>query len=269
MAPIVGDDGGPESSGLFAYLNTNKCSIELDVTTPDGNEMLHKIIDIAEAVVDDHDPAWAEAVGVSETQAQRRHPAVQFCSITPYGHGAPPEFHNAKSLNVFHSSGWGYHTPSHPDPAKPPLKGPGRFLADYEAGLDAALCVASSLFWHLHTGQGQFIDISAQAVLVSRADSILGRFITGEIAPHNDRNDYDQQGRLPVHDQPRPLGRPQKAAGPTGVARHIRRRLARILSHCGEGRHLSTRIRRLGPWPTQRRRRRSGPADGSAAGTRQ
>ena len=101
---------------------------------------------------------------------------------------------NAKSINVFHSSGWGYHTPSHADPALPPLKGPGRFLPDYEAGLDAALCVASSLFAQLHTGRGEFIDVSAQAVLVSRADCILGRFITGEIAPENSRADYDQQG---------------------------------------------------------------------------
>ena len=30
---------------------------------------------------------------------------------------------NAKSINVFHASGWGYHTPSHADPGKPPLKG--------------------------------------------------------------------------------------------------------------------------------------------------
>lgn len=189
MAPIVGDD-----SGLFAYLNTNKRSIELDVTCRGANEKLHGIIDTADAVVDDHAPAWAETVGVSETQAARRHPDVVFCSITPYGCQAPPEFQNAKSLNVFHSSGWGYHTPSHADPAKPPLKGPGRFLADYEAGLDAALCVASSLFWHLHSGRGQFIDVSAQAVLVSRADCILGRFITGELAPQNNRDDYDQQG---------------------------------------------------------------------------
>jgi crotonobetainyl-CoA:carnitine CoA-transferase CaiB-like acyl-CoA transferase len=95
---------------------------------------------------------------------------------------------------VFHASGWGYHTPSQADPAMPPLKGPGRFLADYEAGLDAALCVASSLFAQLHHGHGEFIDLSAHAVLVSRADCILGRFITGEIAPDNTRDDYDQQG---------------------------------------------------------------------------
>jgi len=186
MAPIIGDDGGPERSALFAYLNTNKRSVVLDVSCAAGFEKLHEIIATADAVIDDHTPSRAEI--------PRRHPAVVFCSITPYGSAAPPEFQNAKSLNVFHSSGWGYHTPSHPDAGKPPLKGPGRFLTDYEAGLDAALCVAASLFWHLHTGRGEFIDLSQHAVLASRADSVLGRFITGEVTPENTREDYDQQG---------------------------------------------------------------------------
>ncbi|BBX46186.1 CoA transferase [Mycobacterium cookii] len=181
MAPIVGAGGGPERSALFAYLNTNKRSVELDV---DETELLHQIIATADAVVGE----------LPVRQLATRHPGVVFCSVTPFGAQAPPELHNAKSLNVFHSSGWGYHTPSHADAAKPPLKGPGRFLADYEAGLDAALCVASSLFWHLHTGGGQSIDVSAHAVLASRADCVLGRFITGEVSPENTRDDYDQQG---------------------------------------------------------------------------
>jgi crotonobetainyl-CoA:carnitine CoA-transferase CaiB-like acyl-CoA transferase len=194
MAPIIGDGDGPERSALFAYLNTNKRSVVLDVSCAAEVERLHQIIATAGAVVDDHAPSWAEAVGLSENDVAHRHPAVVFCSITPYGGQAPPEFQNAKSINVFNSSGWGYHTPSHADPAKPPLKGPGRFLADYEAGLDAALCVASSLFWHLHSGRGEFIDVSQHAVLASRADCVLGRFITGEVGPENTRADYDQQG---------------------------------------------------------------------------
>jgi crotonobetainyl-CoA:carnitine CoA-transferase CaiB-like acyl-CoA transferase len=194
MAPIIGDGGGPERSALFAYLNTNKRSVVLDVSCVADIEKLHRMIATADAVVDDHAPSWVEAVGVSANDVARRYPALVFCSITPYGGGAPPEFQNAKSFNVFNSSGWGYHTPSHANPAKPPLKGPGRFLADYEAGLDAALCVAASLFWHLHSGKGEFIDVSQQAVLASRADCVLGRFITGEVAPENTREDYDQQG---------------------------------------------------------------------------
>ena len=177
MAPILAD--GCDGSGLFAYLNTNKRSVVLEV----GSEHLHEIIGTADAVIDDRDRGWGE-----------RHPDVVFCAITPFGEGAGAEFANAKSINVFHASGWGYHTPSHPDPARPPLQGPGRFLADYEAGLDAALCVVSSLFGRMHTGAGEVVDVSAQAVLASRADCIVGRFVTGEVPAEGQRGDFDQAG---------------------------------------------------------------------------
>jgi crotonobetainyl-CoA:carnitine CoA-transferase CaiB-like acyl-CoA transferase len=183
MAPIVNGDAGPEGSGLFAYLNTNKQSVELDVGSAPDVKRVHRLIETADAVIEDRATGWSE-----------NHPNVVFCSITPFGDGAPAEFQNAKSINIFHASGWGYHTPSHADPDRPPLQGPGRFLADYEAGLDAALCLAASLFGRLHTGRGEFIDISQHAVLVSRADCILGRFITGEVPAEGRRDDYDQAG---------------------------------------------------------------------------
>ena len=107
MAPILVD--GCDGSGLFAYLNTNKRSVVLEV----GSERLHEIVGTADAVIDDRDRGWGE-----------RHPGVVFCAITPFGEGAGAEFANAKSINVFHASGWGYHTPSHPDPDRPPLQGP-------------------------------------------------------------------------------------------------------------------------------------------------
>jgi crotonobetainyl-CoA:carnitine CoA-transferase CaiB-like acyl-CoA transferase len=179
MASIVTGDSGPEGSAVFAFLNTNKQSVELDATS----EELTRLIGTVDAVIVDR-----------ATDQPEQHPTVVFCSITPFGSTVAGEFGNAKSINVFHASGWGYHTPSHADPAKPPLQGPGRFLADYEAGLDAALCVVSALFARLHTGAGEFIDISQHAVLVSRADCILGRFITGEVPARGTRDDYDQQG---------------------------------------------------------------------------
>ncbi|WP_445160421.1 CaiB/BaiF CoA transferase family protein [Mycobacterium sp. Dal123C01] len=183
MAPVLGDGAGCEGSVLFAYLNTNKESVVLDTTSAADVECLHKLIDSADAVIDDGATSWAQ-----------QHASVVFCSVTPFGQGAAAEYANAKSINVFHASGWGYHTPSHPDPSKPPLQGPGRFMADYEAGLEAALCIAAALFGRLHTGRGEFIDVSQHAVLVSRADCILGRLITGEVPAVGTRDDYDQQG---------------------------------------------------------------------------
>lgn len=181
MAPVLAD--GCDGSALFAYLNTNKRSVVLDVGSAADVERLHRLIDTADAVIEGGNADWSA-----------RHPSVVFCSITPYGHGVAAEFDNARSINVFHAGGWGYHTPSHPDPGKPPLQGPGRFLADYEAGLEAALCVASSLWGRLHTGEGESIDVSQQAVLVSRADCILGRLVTGEVPAAGERGDYDQAG---------------------------------------------------------------------------
>ncbi|CPR06768.1 caib/baif family protein [Mycobacterium bohemicum DSM 44277] len=181
MAPVLAE--GTEGGALFAYLNTNKRSVALDATSAAGVEHLHRLIATADAVLHDRPTAWAQ-----------RHPGVVFCSITPFGAGTGVASQKAKSINVFHASGWGYHTPSHPDPARPPLQGPGRFLADYEAGLDAALCVAAGLFAKLHSGRGDSIDISQHAVLVSRADCIVGRFVTGEVETSGDRGDYDQAG---------------------------------------------------------------------------
>lgn len=181
MAPTIAE--GPEGSAVFAYLNTNKRSVALELASETGVERLHALLGSADAVIEDR------PTGLSE-----RHPDAVFCSITPFGSDAADEFHNAKSINVFHASGWGYHTPSHADPDKPPLQGPGRFLADYEAGLDAALCVASALFGRLHSGHGEVIDVSQHAVLVSRADCIVGRFITGEVPAEGHRGDYEQSG---------------------------------------------------------------------------
>ncbi|HEX2212559.1 MAG TPA: CoA transferase [Mycobacterium sp.] len=188
MAPRL-DENSCDGGILFGYLNTNKRSVALDVTS--DVTTLHELMADADAVLDDHAVAWA---GLTDDQVMARHPDTVFCSVTPYGRSASADGRNTYSINVFHSSGWGYHTPSHSDPGRPPLKGPGRHLADYEAGLEAALCVSATLFGRLHNGRGDLIDVSQQAVLVSRADCILGRYITGEIAPQNTRDDYDQAG---------------------------------------------------------------------------
>jgi crotonobetainyl-CoA:carnitine CoA-transferase CaiB-like acyl-CoA transferase len=74
------------------------------------------------------------------------------------------------------------------------LKGAGRFLVDYEAALDAALCVVSTLFWRKRTRQGQFIEVSQQEVMVSRADLVLGRMIAGEFPASDERSAYDMAG---------------------------------------------------------------------------
>ena len=193
MAPLAAQDGR-EAGGIFSYLNTNKRCVVLDLGSKADVATLHGLISSADAVIDDHDRDWLERLGLGSDTRAREHPSTVFCSITPYGIDAPRARWNAKALNVFHSSGWGYHTPTNFDPAKPPLKGPNRFLVDFEAALDAASSLLAALYYRGKTGQGQSIDLSSLEVQLSRADTLVGRFLTGEDNTSASRAAFNQSG---------------------------------------------------------------------------
>jgi crotonobetainyl-CoA:carnitine CoA-transferase CaiB-like acyl-CoA transferase len=184
---------GVEGSSLFAYLNTNKSSVVLDLADPAALATLDTLVAGADAVVDDHEEPWLTALGLAAELRDARHPHTVFCSVRRFRTGAPQAWAPAIGTSVVHMSGWGYHTPSDPDPARPPLSGPA-YLADYEAGLDAALCVAAGLHARDRTGSGQSVEVSQLEVMVSRTDAVLGRLLAGEEEPGAAREAYDLKG---------------------------------------------------------------------------
>lgn len=194
LEPFARRGEDPERSGLFAYLNTNKYSVALDVRSESGNAALHTLLRRVDVVIDDHADGWLSALGLDPESLHEHHPALVLCSITPFGHPEPVQQQRAADLTVFHASGWGYHTPSAADDALPPLKGAGRFLPSYEAGLEAAMCIAAALYERETSRLGRFIDISMQAVLASRADYVLGQMVAGDMDVGTRRTALDLHG---------------------------------------------------------------------------
>jgi crotonobetainyl-CoA:carnitine CoA-transferase CaiB-like acyl-CoA transferase len=190
MAPLAAKGDAPETSGLFAYLNTNKHSVAIEVT----REMLAQLLPHVDVVIDDHAPGWLKKMGLDPAAFEAAYPHLILCSITPFGQDAPPERAHAEDITVFHASGWGYHTPSGADEKLPPLSGPGPHLPSYEAGLEAALCVAASLYDQMQSGRGRFIDISKQAVLTGRIDYVVGQMASGDMDVTPSRAAFDLFG---------------------------------------------------------------------------
>src|SRR5207247_2271460 len=56
LPPFAGDQPHPERSGLFAYLNTNKRSVVLDLHSTVGKEALHRLAERADVVVESFAP---------------------------------------------------------------------------------------------------------------------------------------------------------------------------------------------------------------------
>ncbi|HTZ70857.1 MAG TPA: CoA transferase [Acetobacteraceae bacterium] len=194
LGPRVAGDAHPERSGLFAYLNTNKASVTLDVQNATGVAMLAKLLRRADAVIDDHAPGWLAGVGLDPAEFQEQYARLVLCAITPFGQAPPADRVNAEDLTIFQASGWGYHTPSGMNDEVPPLKGAGRFLVSYEAGLEAAMCVTACLHGREETGRGRFIDVSKQAVMASRVDYVLGQMVAGEMDVGTSRTAFDLWG---------------------------------------------------------------------------
>jgi crotonobetainyl-CoA:carnitine CoA-transferase CaiB-like acyl-CoA transferase len=192
MGPFPADAGGTECSGLFAFLNTNKHSVALDLAQDGG--VLAKLLERVDVVIDDHAPGWLQSIGLDPAQLHGTRQRLVLCSITAFGQSVAEDLTHAEDLTVFHSSGWGYHTPTAADDDLPPLKGPGRFLASYEAALDAALCIVAALYEREESGKGQFIDIAKQQVLASRVDYVLGQMVAGDMDVSTRRTAFDLFG---------------------------------------------------------------------------
>jgi crotonobetainyl-CoA:carnitine CoA-transferase CaiB-like acyl-CoA transferase len=181
-------------STLFAYLNTSKKSVVLDLASPEDRATLDRLLARAHALIDDHDETWGAARGLTSAEVAAAHPHLVHCIVTPFGQGAPAEWQKARPINVINAGGWAYHSPSETPHEKPPLKGAGRFLPDYEAAIDAATCLLASLHRQRRTGQGQFIDISEVEVQLNRIDCVLDRMLAGEAEPSQERTAYDMGG---------------------------------------------------------------------------
>ncbi len=194
LGPFAPAGADPERSGLFAYLNTNKHSVALDVSAPASGETLEQMLNHVDVVVDDHPAGWLAALGLDPVNLHERRPGLVLTSITAFGQEPPPERRHAEDLTVFHSSGWGYHTPSGAAGGQPPLKGAGRFLPSYEAGLEAAMCIVAALYEREESGLGRFIDIARHEVLASRADYVLAQMVAGDMAVGAERWAYDLFG---------------------------------------------------------------------------
>ncbi len=179
---------------LFAYLNSNKSSLQLDLGSESGVEELHRLVSRADVVIDDHPGEWLANLGLDARSLQRDYPGLVLCNITPYGTCAPQQWLPAHSLNVFHQSGWGYHTPGNAAPGEPPLPAAGRFLVEYEAGLDGALCTVAALVQVLQSSRGEFIDLAERDVMISRADTVLGRNLAGEVPASDERSAFEMGG---------------------------------------------------------------------------
>lgn len=172
--PFLRDIPHAERSGLFLYVNTSKYGITLNLRTLTGRKVLADLVRWADVVIEDTPPRLTDGLGLGYGKLKTVNPQVIVCSLTPFGRGGPYADYKGYNLNVFHAGGEGFLLPGGVLD-RPPVKGAGH-LADYDAGVAAAIAIVAALVWREAGGRGQHIDVSRQAAIMAQTRAALGRY---------------------------------------------------------------------------------------------
>ena len=97
-------------ASYFVWLNRGKQSIELDVKSADGRQVLAALAGRADVLVQNLAPGAAERLGLGAAELRARHPRLIVCSISGYGPDGPYRNKKAYDLLVQCETGW-YRSP--------------------------------------------------------------------------------------------------------------------------------------------------------------
>lgn len=135
---VVNGPGG--LAAHFVWANRGKESVTLDLKSEAGMDILHRLLDGADALVSNLAPGATARMGLGPDDLRRRHPNVIGLEIDGYGPGGPLSHKRAYDLLVQAESGTCAATGYPGLPAKP-----GPPVADISTGLYSALSIMALL----------------------------------------------------------------------------------------------------------------------------
>jgi CoA:oxalate CoA-transferase len=153
-------DRGP----LFAFLNTNKLGVSLDLKSARGRELIFELLANADLIVENFAPGTLARLGLDPAELLARFPRLSIVSISNFGQDGPDRDAILDDLTLFARGGWTFPVGER---TREPLTPPGS-LAQYIAGLYGAVgAMQATMARDLGRARGQHVDISLLEATVS------------------------------------------------------------------------------------------------------
>ena len=198
FGPWLNDEPGPESSGTYQFLNTNKESIVLDLKSDGGREALERLLPLADIAVTSYPPAVAERLDLTP-DALLGVADVNVLSLTNFGWDGPYRDYALSETVLYAMGGEMY---SHGSVGREPLK-MGGTASLIQCGAMAAIGALGAVYATEVHGITQRVDVSLFDVQLNSVDRRSSAIMA-----------YRFSGR--INDRPEVAG-PSTGAGVVGV----------------------------------------------------
>jgi CoA:oxalate CoA-transferase len=171
--PKTGDDyrygPSPEGETSLSFQNTNrgKRSITLDLRLAEGRALFLRLVERADAVVENFRSGWLASQGLSPAVIQARNPRCVVASLS--GFGATGPLADRASYDIVAQAAGGLLAMTGSEDG-PPVRAGGA-LADFVGGLYLGLGVVAALLERDRGGRARVLDVSNQDAIFAVTDS--------------------------------------------------------------------------------------------------
>lgn len=153
---------GPERSLAYAYFNTSKRGITLDLDTGTGQGLFRELARTADLVIETETPGVMRSRGLAFEQLNALKPQLVLASITAFGQSGPYSGYVAEDLVGLALGGLLY-LGGYPEAAPTRVYGNQAFMCANMYGAVAAMIATLEAE---RCGQGQHVDVSMQECVV-------------------------------------------------------------------------------------------------------
>jgi crotonobetainyl-CoA:carnitine CoA-transferase CaiB-like acyl-CoA transferase len=159
--PFYHDIPDPQKSLYWLAYNANKRGITLNIEATEGQAIFKKLVTSADLVIESFRPGHMAGLGLAYQDLRQVNPGIIMTSITSFGQSGPWKDCKGSDIALWALSSYMYVTG---DEDRPPVcpSFPQAFL---HAGLEGATASLVALHHRQLTGEGQWVDVSAQDAL--------------------------------------------------------------------------------------------------------
>lgn len=170
-------------SALFNALNRNKRSLTLNLKSDVGRDLLHRLVDHAEVLVEGNRPGVMDRLGLGWPVLHARNPRLVMCSITGYGQDGPMASRAGHDINYVAIAGL---LGLNGTKDGPPVPLAAQVADIGGGGLQPAVAILGAMVGVQRGGEGRWLDTSMTDGAVSWLALGLAQMAAGETVARGD-----------------------------------------------------------------------------------
>jgi len=194
MPPYYGSEAQQRegtASAYFLALNRNKRSMRLNLKDERGRDVLLRLVEDYDVVVESFRPGVMDRLGVGYEAMRARNPRVIYCPISGYGQDGPLTGRSGHDTNYLALAGLLGLTGRR---GGPPIQSAGQVADLGGGGLMAAVGILAAVIERARSGEGQIVDISMTDGALSWLAMVIARFYAEQTVPR--RGDLELAGGI-------------------------------------------------------------------------